>query len=167
MQISKLWECEATDAQKLFLSEKKLLNAILRASKNTNSCFSAISNYENARPQMLKNFFLSEKKLLNAILEQSSSTWKMFLSNEMNIFLQCRRQFFMSLSFFAEKSHFRAEMHKLTSLELLRTPILCFSANKQIMRMRGHRCSKTSFSVRKVANAILRAKLKHMKNVSF
>ncbi len=31
VQLSKLWECEATDAQKLFLSEKKLLNAILRA----------------------------------------------------------------------------------------------------------------------------------------
>ncbi len=27
-----------------------------------------LSNYENARPQMLKNLFLSEKKLLNAIL---------------------------------------------------------------------------------------------------
>ncbi len=36
-----------------------------------------------------------------------------------------------------------------SSLELLRTPIMCFSATKQIMRMRGHRCSKTSFSVRK------------------
>ncbi len=55
-------------------------------------------------------------------------------------------------------------MHKITFLELLRTPILCFSANKQIMRMRGHRCSKTSFSVRKtLLNAILRAKLKYMK----
>ncbi len=31
VQLSKLWECEATDAQNLFLSEKKLLNAILRA----------------------------------------------------------------------------------------------------------------------------------------
>ncbi len=59
-------------------------------------------------------------------------------------------------------------MHKITSLELLRTPILCFSANKQIMRMRGHRCSKTFFlSEKKLLNAILRAKLKHMKNVSF
>ncbi len=28
---------------------------------------------------------------------------KMFLSNEMNSFLQCRRQIFMCLSFFAEK----------------------------------------------------------------
>ncbi len=31
VQLIKLWECEATDAQNLFLSEKKLLNAILRA----------------------------------------------------------------------------------------------------------------------------------------
>ncbi len=31
VQLSKLWECEATDAQNFFLSEKKLLNAILRA----------------------------------------------------------------------------------------------------------------------------------------
>ncbi len=59
-------------------------------------------------------------------------------------------------------------MHKITSLELLRTPILCFSANKQIMRMRGHRCSKNFFlSEKTLLNAILRAKLKYMKNVSF
>ncbi len=43
-----------------------------------------------------------------------------------------------------------------------------FSATKQIMRMRGHRCSKNIFlSEKKLLNAILRAKLKHMKNVSF
>ncbi len=52
---------------------------------------------------MLKNFFLSEKKLLNKILRAKLKYMKMFLSNEMNIFLQCRRQIFMSLSFFAEK----------------------------------------------------------------
>ncbi len=44
---------------------------------------------------MLKNIFLSEKKLLNAILRAKLK--------EMNSFLQCRRQIFMSLSFFAEK----------------------------------------------------------------
>ncbi len=53
---------------------------------------------------MLKNIFLSEKKLLNAILRAKLKHMKMFLSNEMNSFLQCRRQIFMSLSFFAEKS---------------------------------------------------------------
>ncbi len=53
---------------------------------------------------MLKSFFLSEKKLLNAILRAKLNYMKMFLSNEMKCFLQCRRQIFMSLSFFAEKS---------------------------------------------------------------
>ncbi len=59
-------------------------------------------------------------------------------------------------------------MHKITSLELLRTPILCFSATKQIMRMRGQQMLKNIFlSEKKLLNAILRAKLKYMKNVSF
>ncbi len=48
---------------------------------------------------MLKNFFLSEKKLLNAILRAKLK----YMKNEMNSFLQCRRQIFMCLSFFAEK----------------------------------------------------------------
>ncbi len=52
---------------------------------------------------MLKNIFLSEKKLLNAILRAKLKHMKKFLSNEMNSFLQCGRQIFMSLSFFAEK----------------------------------------------------------------
>ncbi len=52
---------------------------------------------------MLKNVFLNEKKLLNAILRAKLKYMKMFLSNEINSFLQCRRQIFMSLSFFAEK----------------------------------------------------------------
>ncbi len=58
-------------------------------------------------------------------------------------------------------------MHKITSLELLRTPILCFSATKQIMRMQGHNAQKLFLSEKKLLNAILRAKLKYMKNVSF
>ncbi len=51
-------------------------------------------------PQTLKNFFLSEKKLLNAILGAKLKYMKN-VSNEINSFLQCRRQIFMSLSFFA------------------------------------------------------------------
>ncbi len=66
-------------------------------------CLVQISNYENVRPQMLKSFFLSQKKLLNAILRAKLNYMKNILSNEMNCFLQCRRQIFMSLSFFAEK----------------------------------------------------------------
>ncbi len=52
---------------------------------------------------MLKNFFLSEKKLLNAILRAKLKYMKKKKSNEMNSFLQCRRQIFMSLSLFSEK----------------------------------------------------------------
>ncbi len=52
---------------------------------------------------MLKNFFLSEKKLLNAILRAKLKYIKN-ISNENNSFLQCRRQIFMSLSFFQKKS---------------------------------------------------------------
>ncbi len=58
----------------LFLREKVILELMaqitfFRASKNTNSVFSATKQIMRMRgPQMLKNFFLSEKKLLNAIL---------------------------------------------------------------------------------------------------
>ncbi len=59
-------------------------------------------------------------------------------------------------------------MHKITSLELLRTPISVFSATKQIMRMLRPQMLKNIFlSEKKLLNAILRAKLKYMKNVSF
>ncbi len=54
-------------------------NHFFRASKNTNSVFSAIkANDGNARPQMVKSFFLSEKKLLNAILRAKLNYMKMF-----------------------------------------------------------------------------------------
>ncbi len=90
-------------AEKVIL-ELKCTNHFFRASKNTNSVFSANKQIMRMlRPQMLKNIFLSEKKLLNAILRAKLKYMKMFLSNEMNSFLQCRRQIFMSLSFFAEK----------------------------------------------------------------
>ncbi len=71
---------------------------------------------------MLKSFFLSQKKLLNAILRAKLNYMKNILSNEMNCFLQCRRQHFMSLSFFAEKVILELKCTKNTSLELLRTP---------------------------------------------
>ncbi len=52
---------------------------------------------------MLKNFFLSEKKLLNAILRAKLKYMKKIFLMKLTVFLQCRRQIFMSLSFFAEK----------------------------------------------------------------
>ncbi len=64
VQLSKLRECEATDAQKLLSQSEKV----------------AKCNFKS-KAQLLEKCF--------------------FLMNEQ--FLQCRRQHFMSLSFFAEK----------------------------------------------------------------
>ncbi len=65
VQLSKLRECEATDAQKLLSQSEKLLNGNFKSKAQLHE--------------------------------------KCFFSNEMNCFLQCRRQHFMHLSFFAEK----------------------------------------------------------------
>ncbi len=73
---------------------------------------------------MLKTSF-SVRKVTKCNLRAKLKYMKMFLSNEMNSFLQCRRQIFMSLSFFAEKVILELKCTKITSLELLRTPILC------------------------------------------
>ncbi len=49
-------------------------------------------------------------------------------------------------------------MHKITSLELLRTPILCLVQLSKLWECWGHRCSKTSFSVRKVTKCNFKSK---------
>ncbi len=62
---------------------------------------------------MLKNFFLSEKKLPKYNFKSKAQVHeKCFLSNEMNSFLQCKRQIFMSLSFFAEKVILELKLHQ-------------------------------------------------------
>ncbi len=55
---------------------------------------------------------------------------------------------FHVLDLFCRASHVRASMHRITSLELLRTLMLCLLQTKQIKRMQGHGCWKASFSVR-------------------
>ncbi len=135
-----------------FLPEKVILelnaqNHFFRASKNTNSVFSANKQInENVRPQMLKSFFLSQKKLLNAILRAKLNTWKMILSNEINSFLQCRRQIFMSLSFFAEKGILELKCTKILLRASKNTNSLCFSATKQLWECEATDAQKTLLS---------------------
>ncbi len=69
-----------------------------------------------------------------------------FSWNEMLFAMQ--KTDFHVLQLFCRASHVRASMHRITSLELLRTLMLVFSATKQMKRMQGHRCWKASFSVR-------------------
>ncbi len=95
------------------------------------------ANEENARPQMLKSFFLSERKLLNAILRVKLKYIKnvSFSLNEMLFAMQ--KTDFHVLELFCRASHVRASMHRIASLELLRTLMLFLL---QMKRMQGHRC---------------------------
>ncbi len=88
-------------------------------------CLVQLSNEENARPQMLKSFFLSERKLLNAILRLKLKYMKdvSFSWNEMLFAMQ--KTDFHVLELFCRASHVRASMHRITSLELLRTLMMC------------------------------------------
>ncbi len=116
---------------------------------------------------MLKNIFLSEKKLLNAILRAKLKYMKnVSSSKKWHSFLQCRRRFHECLSFFCRKSHLEL---KCTNhfFRASKNTNSVFSATKQIIECWGHRCSKTSFSVRKVTKCNFKSKLKYMKNVFF
>ncbi len=88
-------------------------------------CLVQLSKWENARPRMLKSFFLSERMLLNAILRVKLKYMKdvSFSWNEMLFAMQ--KTDFHVLELFCRASHVRASMHRITSLELLRTLMLC------------------------------------------
>ncbi len=81
----------------------------------------------------------------------------MIISHEIKCFFAMQKTDIHVFELFAEKvileliaqNHFFGASKNTNSV---------FSATKQIMRMRGHKCAKASFSVRKVLNAILRAK---------
>ncbi len=86
VQLSKWRECNATDAEKLLLSERKLLNAILRV-----------------KLKYMKDFSFSWNEMLCAMQKTD----------------------FHVLELFCRASHVIASMHRITSLELLRTLMLC------------------------------------------
>ncbi len=75
---------------------------------------------------------------------------------------------FHEFELFCRKSHFRSLNAQNHFFRASKNTNSVFSATKQIMRMRGPQMLKNLFlSEKKLLNAILRAKLKYMKNVSF
>ncbi len=67
-----------------------------RASKNTNSVFSATKQLRECEATDAQNFFLSQKKVAKCNFKSKAQLHeKCILSNEMNCFLQCRRQHFI------------------------------------------------------------------------
>ncbi len=90
VQLSKLRECKATDAEKLSQWEK-----VAKCNFKSNA---------HARPRMLKSFFLSERKLLNAILRVKLKYMKMFLSHEINVICIAEDRFSCVRAFLQSKS---------------------------------------------------------------
>ncbi len=68
---------------------------------------------------------------------------------------------------FCRASHVRASMHRITSLELLRTLMLCLVQLSKWRECKARMLKSFFLSERKLLNAILRVKLKYMKDVSF
>ncbi len=88
-----------------------------------------------------------------------------FSWNEMLCAMQ-KTDFHVLRAFFAEASHVRASMHRITSLELLKTLMLCLLQLSKLRECKAMDAEKL-LSQWKFLNAILRVKLKYMKDVSF
>ncbi len=74
---------------------------------------------------------------------------------------------FLVLELFCRANHVRASMHKITSLELLRTLMLCLVQLSKRRESKATDAEKLLSSERKLVYAILRVKLKYMKDVYF
>ncbi len=74
---------------------------------------------------------------------------------------------FYVLELFCRASHVRASMHRITSLELLRTLMLCLVQLSKWRECKATDAEKLLSQWEKVANAILRVKLKYIKFFSW
>ncbi len=112
---------------------------------------------------MLKSLFLRERKLLNAILRLKLKYMKDVSFSWNKILFAMQKTDFHMLEVFCRASHVRASMHRITSLELLRTLMPCLVQ----AIVRPQMLKSLFLRERKLLNAILRLKLKYMKDVSF
>ncbi len=121
-------------------------------------CFSATKQIMRMRGTDAQKHLSQWEKVAKCNFKSKAQAHeKCFFLMKWTFFCNAEDRFSWVWAYFAEKVILELNA-QITSLELLRTPILCFSATKQIMRMRGHRCSKTSFSVRKVAKCNFKSK---------
>ncbi len=111
---------------------------------------------------MLKSFFLSERKLLNAILRVKPKYMKDFSFSWKEMLFAMQKTDFHVLELFYRASHVRASMHRITSLELLRTLMLCLVQLSKLRECKATDAEKLLSQWEKVANAILRVKLKYI-----
>ena len=107
---------------------------------------------------MLKSFFLSERKLLNAILRVKLMYMKdvSFSWNEMLFAIE--KTDFHVLELYCRASHVRASMHRITSLELLRTLMLCLVQLCKLRECKATDAEKLLSQWEKVAKCSFKSK---------
>ncbi len=108
-----------------------MFRAFLRAkntnavrAKNTNAVFSATKQMKRMQGHGCWKVLSQWEKVAKCNFKSKLKYMKDVSFHEMKCYLQCRRQFHM-LELFCRASHVRASMHRITSLELLRTLMLC------------------------------------------
>ncbi len=77
-------------------------------------------------------------------MKDLSFSWK-------EMYLQCKKTDFHCVRAFFRASHVRASMHRITSLELLRTLMLCFVQLSKWRECKAYGCWKASSQWEKVA----------------
>ncbi len=136
-------------------------NHFFRASKNTNSVFSATK-------QIMRMLLSQWEKVAKCNFRSKAQVHeKCFFLMKWTVFCNAEDRFSWVWAFLQKKSFWslNAQNHFFRASKNTNS---VFSATKQIMRMRGPQTLKNFFlSEKKLLNAILRAKLKYMKNVSF
>ncbi len=116
---------------------------------------------------MLKSFFLSESKLLKAILRVKLKYIKnvSFSWNEM-LFAMKKTDFHV-LQLYCRASHIRASKHRITSLELLRTLMLCLVQLSKWRDCQATDAEKRLFQWEKVAKCSFKSKAQVHKRCFF
>ncbi len=109
---------------------------------------------------MLKSLLLSERKLVYAILGVKLKCMKDVFLMKLNVICNAEDRFSV-LELFCRANHVRASMHKITSLELLRTLMLCLLQLSKRRESKATDAEKLLLSERKLVYAILGVKLKY------
>ncbi len=81
-----------------------------------------------------------------------------FFLMKLNVICKCRRQIFMCYELFCRASHVRASMHRITSLELLRTLMLCLVQLSKLRECKATDAEKLLCQWEKVASCHFKSK---------
>ncbi len=124
--------------------------------KNTNAVFSATKQMKRMQGQDAEKLLSQWEKVAKCNFKSKLKYMKdvSFSWNEMLFAMQ--KTDFHVLELFCRASHVRASMHRITSLELLRTLMLCLVQLSKWRECKARMLKSFFLSERKLLNAILR-----------